>query len=242
MFSSLQRPHHLRGMRGSKNTTSRGEQPRLEVLNAGVLHSLWTNPRLATACSSRPANAFKQKRTAFSERGPMRGLREVLLAHEEQSHFKTAAQLPVGEIATATGLDFEAWRSASSATTISLSSRQCSSRTVCGAVANRLGYIGNLAPDALPEWNIDGTIPPVSSRLVYTTCFMKLTAESFYSASRRWSTIDSSMFWRRGFPVETANSVTLYRTLGNGGCDFSRGQMAQSPHHSPHGGPRTMFV
>lgn len=185
----------------------------------GILHELWTNPRMSSLLNEL-SERVQQAPFSDADRGL---LREALRAHER------AIKLPrklVEEIARVQATSFEAWRSARAYNDFALFAPMLS-RTIAlqREVADRLGYIETRYDALLNEYEpgmtaskLDGLFAPV-----YET-----SKSLLQRIEKSGNTIDASCL-EGEFPVEQQIAL-CERLLRAMGYDFSRGQMAQSPH------------
>jgi len=185
----------------------------------GVLHELWTNPRLASLLNEL-SERVQQAPFSDADRGL---LREVLRAHER------ATKLPrnlVEEIARLQATSFEAWRSARAHNDFALFAPMLS-RTIAlqREVADRLGYIETRYDALLNEYEPGMTASKLDS--LFTPVY-ETSKSLLQRIEKSGNTIDSSCL-EGEFPVEQQIALCehLLRAMG---YDFSRGQMAQSPH------------
>jgi carboxypeptidase Taq len=185
----------------------------------GVLHELWTNPRLSNLLGELREPV---QHASFSDAD--RGLvREALRAHDR------AAKLPrklVEELARVQATSFEAWRSAKEHSDFARFAPMLSRTIVLyREVADRLGFVETRYDALLNEYEpgmtsskLDRLFMPV--REVSKSLLQRINASG--------NTIDASCL-EGEFPVEQQLAL-CERLLRNLGYDFSRGQMAQSPH------------
>ena len=185
----------------------------------GVLHELWTNPRLASLL-----NELRERVQQASFSDADRGLvREALRGHDR------ATKLPrnlVEEIARVQASSFEAWRSARAHSDFARFAPMLS-RTIelQREVADRLGYDETRYDALLDEYEPGMT----SSKLDRLFAPVHETSKSLLQRiENSGNTIDAACL-EGEFPVEKQIAL-CERLLLAMGYDFSRGQMAQSPH------------
>jgi carboxypeptidase Taq len=185
----------------------------------GVLHELWTDPRLSNLLDELREPV---QHASFSDAD--RGLvREALRARDR------ATKLPrklVEELARVQATSFEAWRSAKEHSDFARFAPMLSRTIVLyREVADRLGFVETRYDALLNEYEpgmtsskLDRLFAPV--RAVSKSLLQRINASG--------NTIDASCL-EGEFPVEQQMAL-CERLLRNLGYDFSRGQMAQSPH------------
>ncbi len=185
----------------------------------GVLHELWTNPRLGILL-----NELRERVQQGSFSDADRGL-----VREASRHYDRAAKLPrqlVEEIARVQATSFEAWRGAKEHSDFARFAPMLT-RTIAlqREVADRLGYTETRYDALLNEYEpgmtvstIDRLFAPV--REASTSLLHRIEASG--------NTIDASCL-QGEFAVEKQLAL-CDRLLHAMGYDFSRGQMAQSPH------------
>src|SRR6266480_6016628 len=185
----------------------------------GILHELWTNTRLGNLLREL-LEPVQQAVFTDADRGLVR---EALRAHER------ATKLPrklVEELAHVQATSFEAWRSAREHSDFARFAPMLSRTiTLRREVADHLGFAETRYDALLYEYEpgitsskLDRLFTPV--REASRSLLQRIEASG--------NTIDAS-FLEGLFPAEQQIALCEH-LLHNMGYDFSRGQMAQSPH------------
>src|SRR5216683_1325825 len=195
-------------MRGSQQATLQG-----------VLHERWTAPRLGSLLDELGEKVQHAPYTD-ADRG---------LVREGRRGYDRATKLPralVEEMARVSSASFDVWRRARERNDFA-SFAPWLTRMVAlqREVADHLGYTGTRYDALLDEYEpgatvskLDGLFGPV--REISTTLLRRIEASG--------NTVDASCL-EGHFPVE--QQVVLCKSILSGmGYDFSRGQVAQSPH------------
>ena len=185
----------------------------------GVLHELWTNPRLSNLLG---ALREPVQHASFSDAD--RGLvREALRAHDR------ATKLPrklVEELARVQATSFEAWRSAKEHSDFARFAPMLSRTIVLyREVADRLGFVETRYDALLNEYESGMT----SSKLDRLFAPVREVSKSLLQRINASGNTIAASCLAGEFPVEQQMAL-CERLLRNLGYDFSRGQMAQSPH------------
>jgi len=185
----------------------------------GVLHERWTSPQLGNLIR-KLGKEVKQASFTDTDRGLVR---EALRGYEH------ATKLPrklVEEMAHVQAASFDAWRSAREQSDFA-SFAPWLSRTVAlqREVADRLGY-DETPYDALLDKYEPGL---TASKLdILFDPVRKVSQGMLQRIQASGNTVDASCL-EGNFPLEQ-QLVLSERLLRNMGYDFSRGQLAQSPH------------
>ena len=185
----------------------------------GILHELWTNTRLGNLLREL-LEPVQQAVFTDADRGLVR---EALRAHER------ATKLPrklVEELAHVQATSFEAWRSAREHSDFARFAPMLSRTiTLRREVADHLGF-AETRYDALLDEYEPGMTSSKLDRLF--TPVREASRSLLQRIEASGNTIDAS-FLEGSFPAEQQIALCEH-LLHNMGYDFSRGQMAQSPH------------
>jgi carboxypeptidase Taq len=185
----------------------------------GVLHELWTNPRLGILL-----NELRERVQQASFSDADRGL-----VREAIRYYDRAAKLPrqlVEEIARVQATSFEAWRSARTHSDFARFAPMLT-RTIAlqREVADRLGYTETRYDALLNEYEPGMTVSTIDRLFVPVREASKSLLQRIEASG---NAIDASCL-EGEFPTE--KQLALCELLLHAmGYDFSRGQMAQSPH------------
>jgi len=185
----------------------------------GVLHEQWTNPQLGNLLSELHEPV---QRSSFTDAD--RGL-----VREAQRLQHRATKLPrklVEELARVQATSFEAWRSAREHSDFARFAPMLNRTiTLFREVADRLGFTETRYDTLLNEYEPGMT----SSKLDKLFAPVRETSRSLLQRiEASGTTVDASCL-NGTFPL-AQQLMVCERLLRNMGYDFSRGQMAQSPH------------
>ncbi len=185
----------------------------------GIIHELWTNPRLGNLLRELQEPV---QQAVFTD-ADCGLVREALRAHER------ATKLPrklVEELAHVQATSFEAWRSAREHSDFARFAPMLSRTiTLRREVADHLGF-AETRYDALLDEYEPGMTSSKLDRLF--TPVREASRSLLQRIEASGNTIDAS-FLEGSFPAEQQIALCEH-LLHNMGYDFSRGQMAQSPH------------